>query len=83
MPPEKTLTAQVGRMDCQTCALSVREKSLTQPFPAVESQRKHGDWNTLNIQRSSALSKEVYEALGEESSFGARTFCTFSLSNNT
>jgi hypothetical protein len=38
VPPEKTVMAEEGMRDCQTWALSVREKSLTQPFPTTESQ---------------------------------------------
>ena len=40
VPPEKTVMAEDGMRDFQTCALSVLEKSLTQPFPAVGNQRK-------------------------------------------
>lgn len=43
MPPEKTVIAEGGMRDCQTWALRVREKSLTQPFPIIESQRS-ADW---------------------------------------
>jgi hypothetical protein len=33
VPPEKTVTADEGIFDSHTSALSVREKSFTQPLP--------------------------------------------------
>ena len=49
MPPEKTVIAEGGMRDCQTWALRVREKSLTQPFPTIESQRNADCWRKLRV----------------------------------
>jgi hypothetical protein len=42
VPPEKRVIAEGGMRDCQTWALRVREKSLTQPFPTIEKSTERG-----------------------------------------